>query len=310
MKASDLTAYASRALLRGLRRSGNEGLRAEIARFVMENRFPVDLAPELPIEVTCDDSTLRELWARVRDAWERLGKDEPYWSVCTADSFKQSNFRRNEKEFWDSGQFITGRMKDWAGRNGIACRPDWVCLEYGCGTGRTTRWLCQDFQSVIACDISAPHLALARGALDRFGCKNVEFLQVSTLDLLDRRPPVDLLFSMLVLQHNPPPVIAYVLDHLLGKLNPGGIAFLQVPTFDPAYSFGVREYLDAAEHPKIEMHVLPQRHVFQIAAKQDCEIVEAQPDNWTSNLAAVSTTFLMRKRITRIIPNDIAPSPP
>lgn len=232
------------------------------------------------------------------DVWERPGNEEPYWSVCTADSFKRSNFRQHEEEFWNSGQPAVRRMNHWARRNGIEWRPGSVCLEYGCGTGRTTRWLCQDFQSVIACDISGPHLALAREALGRFGCNNVEFLQVASPDLLDRQPQVDAVFSMLVLQHNPPPAIAYILGCMLGKLRPGGIAFFQVPTFDPGYSFAVREYLDAVEHPKIEMYVLPQRHVFQIAAERDCEIVEVQPDNWTGNLSAISTTFLLRKRIT------------
>src|SRR5665213_964061 len=65
MKAKNVTAYAGQALLRRLGRSNNRALRAEVARFIMENRFHMDVAPELPIEVTCEKSVLRELLARV-----------------------------------------------------------------------------------------------------------------------------------------------------------------------------------------------------------------------------------------------------
>ena len=102
-----------------------------------------------------------------------------------------------------------------------------------------------------------------------------------------------------MLQHNPPPVIASILDKLLGRLRPGGIAFFQVPTFQPGYRFSVADYLaDSESGKRMEMHVLPQPYVFQIGLRNDCEPVEVSPDSLTgSNFT--SNTFLLRKRVDR-----------
>src|SRR5271169_236009 len=48
---------------------------------------------------------------------------------------------------------------------------------------------------------------------------------------LARLTNVDLFFSIIVLQHNPPPVILGILDAAFAGLRPGGLAFFQVPTY-------------------------------------------------------------------------------
>ena len=265
----------------------------KVSHFVMNRRFPLDLEPELPIEVVCDEPRIRQLWAHVERTWEQLGRDEPYWSVLSGDSFRTSSFTKYETRFWESGRFDSARLPAWMKRNGIEPQPDWTCLEYGCGTGRITRWLCRQFRSVTACDISSAHLALARKATSDLAAR-VQFLQISDLEAIHRLPAADVLFSIMVLQHNPPPVIAYILDRLLGNLRPGAIAFFQVPTFRLGYTFDVNQYLSKG-HDEMEMHILPQRHVFEIARRRQCEIIEVQPDNWAWSLEFVSTTFLLRK---------------
>src|SRR5262249_22473332 len=154
--------------------NNNQAVRAEVELLVMENRFPLDLSTEQPIQIQCDEAELRDLLALVQRMWEQLGKEEPYWSVRTQEEFRINNFQKNEERFWNSEQGLAGRMLAWTRRNGIELRREWVCLDYGCGAGRTTRWLCKEFDPVIACDISAPHLALAREKLAQFGHKDVQ----------------------------------------------------------------------------------------------------------------------------------------
>ena len=55
----------------------------------------------------------------------------------------------------------------------------------------------------------------------------------------------DFLFSTLVLQHDPPPLQIFFLDKLFGRLQPGGGAFIQLPTKTPGYNFKIGDYGDA-----------------------------------------------------------------
>jgi SAM-dependent methyltransferase len=264
------------------------------------NRFPHDHHEGgQPIEVNCDRQVLGKLLAHIEKTWNRLGEQDPYWSVLSRERFSGDNFQNNQEAFWNSGKGDVVRLQRWLQRNEITLAADATCLEYGCGTGRITRWLSRQFQTVVACDISKAHLQLAQQELLREPAGQVTFLHIDHLSRLEELPAFDVLFSIIVLQHNPPPVIAYVLDKLLARLRPGGVAYFQLPTFRPDYRFVVSDYLDAVKHEKraIEMHVLPQRYVFQIAARNDCELIEVAPDNMVGLWEFVSNTFLLRKRV-------------
>jgi len=261
---------------------------------------PYDLDPGgLPIDVTCEPQVRSELLAHMERTWTQLGKEDPYWSVLSHDRYQRASFAEHEEAFWDSGQTDLVRLQRWLVRNQITLPANATCLEYGCGTGRVTRWLSQEFASVVACDISDAHLQLAAQAIAPERRERVTFFRISQLSRLDELPAFDLLFSTIVLQHNPPPIIAYVLDKLLARLRPAGVAYFQVPTLHPGYRFVLAEYLSSTvgNETQMEMHVLPQRYVFEIAARNGCEPVEVLPDDWTASLPYVSNTFLLRKRI-------------
>ena len=53
---------------------------------------------------------------------------------------------------------------------------------------------------------------------------------VRTVDEMVNLERVDLVYSLIVLQHNPPPVIRLIVRAFLKALNPGGVAYFQVPT--------------------------------------------------------------------------------
>jgi SAM-dependent methyltransferase len=96
------------------------------------------------------------------------------------------------------------------------------------------------------------------------------------------------------MQHNPPPVIAYILRHLLRRLRPNGVAYLQVPTYCEGYEFRLPDYL-ASQAGEMEMHVLPQRHIFDIAAEEGCRTVEVCTDNYAGGPGLISNTLLIQK---------------
>ena len=262
-----------------------------------QNRFPLDGERSEQVEVTCDRKRLSQLLDHVEQTWRKLGEQKPYWSVLTLPDFENGKFDANRVKFYETGRADMERFHVWAGRNGLALNPAGSCLEYGCGVGRVTRWLSTIFGEVIACDVSAPHLELARQELQRDGaCAKVRFMEINSLAALDSLPPVDVVFSVIVLQHNPPPVIALIVTKLLACLRPGGTGYFQVPTRARGYRFRVDEYLKE-RHGKLEMemHAIPQKDVFAIIRQAGCELLEVQPDDMTGSLDHVSNTFLVRK---------------
>jgi SAM-dependent methyltransferase len=145
------------------------------------------------------------------------------------------------------------------------------------------------FSHVFAADISAAHLKAAQEAMRERGKANVSFLLSDDIASYESFPRFDVFFSIIVLQHNPPPLITHILRTLLQKLNPGGVAYFQVPTYHAAYRFKADEYLARELQFGVpEMHVLPQPHLFELLSELGCKMVESREDmvagsGWLSN---------------------------
>ena len=154
-------------------------------------------------------------------------------------------------------------------------------LEFGCGTGRITPALAGAFETVTAVDVSSGHLALCQEALLRRGVNNVSCFHLDSLPALASLLTCSFLLSTIVLQHNPPPLIAYLLDWLLSKVEPGGAALFQVPTHTPGYEFDVNKYLASPAPKDFEMHCIPMHHVFALLHRHGFAPREVIMDTWT-----------------------------
>jgi len=288
-------ALASHADVRALRQHllTSREFAPDVAMLVLQRAFALDRETIQTVQTKADPHQLQRLLNRIRETWVRIGKTDSYWSVLSWDIFKDG-LSENANTFWESGRSDIERLNVWLCRNEIPKNPAWTCLEYGCGAGRDTRWLCSEFGRVIAMDISSSHLEVAAKAV---GAQhpNAQFVEVQDLSAYPRLPEFDLLFSLLVLQHNPPPLIAFILDSLLGRLRQGGIAYFQVPTLCRNYSFDLDSYLALDRNEGFEMHVIPQREVFEILRRNGCELLEVQADDKAGSLDFVSNTFLARK---------------
>jgi hypothetical protein len=60
--------------------------------------------------------------------------------------------------------------------------------------------------------------------------------------------PCDAFYSKIVLQHNPPPLIGYLLRTLIRSLRRGGVGVFQVPTFYAGYRFDLHSALQSPQH--------------------------------------------------------------
>lgn len=243
-------------------------------------------------------SDLHGLFFHIQNVWERLGETEPYWSVATLEQFKSSRISETRREFYDSGQYNVAALFKTLERNGIDHTSLKTCLEYGCGLGRVTCWLAKSFERVIGYDISRSHLQIAKQYMDEVGIENVSLRHVSKPQEMRNLPKVDLVYSVIVLQHNAPPIIRLIIQGLIRALNPGGIAYFQVPTYRLGYRFSLQEYLTGeASRSEMEMHVLPQSEIFDIVSKEDGKLVEVLEDACTGlRYGERSNTFVIQKQ--------------
>jgi len=250
--------------------------------------------PPMLIEKVSD---LRPLFSHIQNVWENLGETEPHWSVLSSEQFKSSRIEVTRSEFYNSGSDNVETLFKTLVRNGIDTTSLRTCLEYGCGLGRVTYWLAKRFDRVIGYDISRSHLQLAQKYLSEAGIQNVSLHHVNKPQDIRNFPKVDMVYSVIVLQHNPPPIIHITIQALIKALNSGGIAFFQVPTYRLGYRFSLREYLTSeATRGDIEMHVLPQSEIFEIVRTEQARVIDIFEDNWTGlRYGERSNTFVIQK---------------
>ena len=238
------------------------------------------LAAPMSIELAPSREELIELMARVAENWRELGRTKPHWSVLPSEQFRPEHIQDSRELFFASGAHDVAHLLailEYLGRE-----PEEFAqvTDFGCGVGRVTNHLARTFKSVVACDISVNHLDLARDHALQDGLDNIEFREV-TVAKFGMAERIDLWFSRLVLQHNPPPVMAAILRRMLFRLRAGGVAVFQLPTFLPHYSFRVGDYLATPRNEEIEMHVLPVAAVIRLANEADCAVLEILDDDST-----------------------------
>lgn len=253
--------------------------------------------PPMHVELGAEPASLAQLLARVVAQWQHLGETEPHWSVLTNDSYTQENFESHAPAFHASGETECKVFDATLARAGVAREGLRRCVELGCGVGRVTVPLGRRFAEVLGLDVSAAHLRLAHEHVrQQPDLAHVQLRQLSAADELAGVGPFDVLYSRIVLQHNPPPVMARLLTDLLGQLRPGGVAYFQVPTYGAGYRFVVSEYLERPNTTEMEMHYFPQAALLELLAGQRCRLLELREDDAIGlSASAVSNTLLVRK---------------
>jgi SAM-dependent methyltransferase len=265
-------------------------------------RFPAltGLEPEMQIEMDLSPSALQVLFQHVQDTWEQLGEKDAHFSVVTSELFKRSKINDNIAAFYATGQHDVECLIQSLARNGIDHSSLHSCLEFGCGVGRNTRWLCEQFEKVIGYDISRAHLRIAKEYFSGEKILNAQFRHIERIQDIGSLPRVDLVYSVIVLQHNPPPIIQLIIREFIKKLNPGGIAVFQVPTYRSGYAFNLKDYLASdAQALKMEMHVLPQKRIFEIVRQEGGRVIEVIENVSTGVLPfrEMSNTFIIQKKV-------------
>jgi SAM-dependent methyltransferase len=240
-------------------------------------------APPNLVDVEISAAHLELLVEHVQRSWEALGRTQPHWSVLTNPEFSPDKIETNVANFYSSGEHCVKILERAAARAGRELSSNLTCFELGCGVGRVTAYLANRFEYVIAADISAPHLALADTYLCSKKLKNVTLLQLRSLVELHNLAPIDIFYSLIVLQHNPPPLIYRMLQLVFSKVRMRGCVYFQVPVAYPNYRFSINEYLSIIDNNEgnMEMHALPQVYLFRVLDEHGFRILDLQRDRWT-----------------------------
>jgi 2-polyprenyl-3-methyl-5-hydroxy-6-metoxy-1,4-benzoquinol methylase len=246
-------------------------------------RIDVDVAPDV----------LDKLLETVRRQWSKLGENDPYWSVLTHDKFRMTNITGADlTEFYNSGERDASVIDHFETRTATTLKKG-TCLELGCGVGRVTRHLARIFERVIAVDISPGNLELCKNYLESEGVSNVTTALLKSPDDLANLGKIDFLYSIIVLQHNPPPVQKIILERCLSNLAPGGGCLFQTPAAIPGYSFNAEAALAQRDHV-MDMHCLPRHSVLKILQDGGMRLLDVTVDHWTGIPLASYTYFAVR----------------
>jgi len=144
--------------------------------------------------------------------WDALGETEPFFAVLTDERYLKERMSDADREaFFASGVADVDRILQLIGP-GFAPRS---ALDFGCGVGRLTRALAARVPLVAGVDAAPSMLRLAR--------ENVPEAQFSSAIPVQA---FDLIVSLIVFQHIPVARGEALLDELLGRLSPDGIAAL------------------------------------------------------------------------------------
>lgn len=261
--------------------------RFQIARF-----FDVQ---SVSVETDCSPLQESKMYARIAQEWKKFGETEVYHSVLTQEDYRGEKISEDKKrDFFESGKITLEELLNFLRRNGIETKKFKRALDFGCGVGRLSAHLSKYAAKVIGVDVSPGHLAEAHKNIEQLNIGNVELLQIKSIDDLSALSDFDLVISIIVLQHNPPPLMAIIFRRLLRSLCVGGVAVIQMPTYIHNQRFRVEEYLK--EQPvSMEMNALPQRKIFEIISEEGCRPLEIREDNATNMGNGLSHTFALIK---------------
>lgn len=161
---------------------------------------------------------------RLRRAWGMLGEDDPLWAILSQPEKRGGG--------WDPDEFFASGEREIALLDAI-CGVLKVpverrrALDFGCGVGRLSRALASRYGQVIGVDISRSMVEKARDLNAHIS--NLKFVENAQPNLaFVESESIDLIYSMITLQHVPPMLQRSYIAEFLRVLAPGGLAAFQV----------------------------------------------------------------------------------
>jgi len=252
------------------------------------------------VETEVSDAQREELLERTLARWERCGRGFAYDHLFRDPRlFDDRSARWNREKRFEFGHEELERLFVTARRNRVALKPDASVLALGCDIAFLGAAVADRLGPFVGVEAGGAAFVQGCAALRERGTQHAELLPLrSFLDTaIERERTCDIFYSVMLLQHAPPPVSFMLLDTGLGHLNPGGYAYFQVPCHIYDYRFAADAYLSGFSEMDNsgEIHALPQAHILRLLAHHGLVPIEVLPEPRLGPMG-FSFTFFARKR--------------
>jgi len=156
--------------------------------------------------------------------WNKLASANPMSSILVDNSI--SNKKWSEEVFFSTGFFEVQDLISTMHHNHIECKKD-RALDFGCGIGRLTQALANEFTEVVGVDI-APQMIETAIKLSKL--KNCSFKLNISADLrIFESNTFDFIYSNIVLQHIRPTYIFKFIKEMFRIIDNDGLIAFQLP---------------------------------------------------------------------------------
>jgi SAM-dependent methyltransferase len=162
---------------------------------------------------------------KLQQDWDDLAKIDPMWAILSNPLKQQGKW--DVEEFFGTGRHQIRNVLGTINSLDVILNTG-VALDFGCGLGRLTQALAEEFDMVYGVDISAKMIEHA-GQFNKFRESCKYFLNTkSDLQLFDDAS-FDFIYTYIVLQHMPPELMLGYLKEFIRTLRVQGILMFQVP---------------------------------------------------------------------------------
>jgi len=162
-------------------------------------------------------------------AWEKWGRQDPYYGVLTDTKFRNNNLTTEAKdEFFASGEADIQRAFQVIRKFIYPNFTPKIALDFGCGTGRLVVPLAKLVPQVVGIDISDAMLQEAKQNCQERNIQNTTFHKSDDKLSALQTYKFDFIHTVIVLQHIPVERVRIIFEHLLNLLNVGGIGAIQI----------------------------------------------------------------------------------
>lgn len=278
--------------------SSTEAMRCRIHR---ASGHISDLYDPSVVETEASDAQLEALLERTLARWERCGRGFAYDHLFRDPRlFDDRSEKWNREKRFEFGYEELERMFVAGRRNGVAFEPGASVLAFGCDIAFLGAAVSDRLGHFAGVEAGGAAFEQGRDALQERGIQRAELLPLrSFLDAeLEARRTCDIFYSVMLLQHAPPPVSLLLLDVGLGRINPGGYAYFQAPCHIYDYQFATDAYLSTLPETDNsgEIHALPQACILRLLARHGMVPIEVLPEQRLGPMGFSFTFFAQKTR--------------
>jgi len=211
---------------------------------------------------------------RLQKCWDSWGKKDPLWAIL---SYKEKKGRKwMIDEFFKTGIKEIQSVLKYIKSKGIKLNRG-KALDFGCGIGRLTQPLAQNFKKAYGVDIAPSMIKLAK-KYNKHGKKCEYILNKADNLKIFKGSSIDFIYSHITLQHIKPKYSLKYIKEFFRILAPNGILLFQIPSKikNPLYIiFKLYSYFKSLVNlPYMEIHSVKKKNIVKLAKENHADIID------------------------------------